>query len=313
VRVIFYGTPEFAVPSLNSLLKHHEVALVVSRPPRPAGRGMSLRPSPVADAAEIAGVPLLTPEKVKGAEAREAILEAKADIAVVAAYGQILPAVLLDGQPHGALNVHASLLPRWRGASPVTAAILAGDAKTGVSLMRLEPTLDTGPVLLQRSLRIAPTDTTATLTARLARLGADTLLEGLERIAAGEATFQPQPEAGVTYAGMVSKADGDLSWDLPAEQIARALRAYDPWPGVRLPLGDQPLRVIDGAPLPGWTATAGLAPGTIAEVRPDGLAVAAGNGLFLLRTVQPAGKQPMPAAAYARGRRDLVLPGKGGG
>jgi methionyl-tRNA formyltransferase len=306
VRVVFMGTPEFAVPSLRALLDHHDVPLVVSRPDRPAGRGLSLRRSPVAELAEGAGVKLELPASIRDPAVAERIAATEPDVMVVAAYGRILPAVLLEVAPQGAVNVHASLLPRWRGASPVAAAILAGDRETGVSIMRLEAGLDTGPVLLQRITPIGPTETTGELTARLGDLGAEALIEGLEAIERGDAVFTPQPKAGVTVAPPVKKSDGDLRWDMGAGEIERAVRAYNPWPGVRLPLAGETVKVLRARVLPAWTGgEPARTPGEVLEVGPPGITVMAGDAPLLLEALQAPGKRAMPAAEYARGRRDL--------
>ena len=310
MRVVFMGTPEFAVPSLRALLDRHEVALVISRPDRPAGRGLSLRRSPVAEVAEAAGVQLELPASVRGPELLGRVDAAAPEVVVVAAFGRILPPALLQVGRHGAINIHASLLPRWRGASPIAAAVLAGDEETGVSIMRMEEGLDTGPVLLQRRTPIGRRETTGELTARLAELGADALVEGLDRIEAGDAAFTPQDEGAVTLAPPVRKSDGDLSWDLEAAQIERAVRAYDPWPGVRLPLAGEPVRVLRARPLPAWTADGPQrAPGDVVEVGSAGITVMAADGPLLLEVLQAPGKKAMPAAEYARGRRDLEVGG----
>jgi methionyl-tRNA formyltransferase len=329
MRVVFLGTPDFAVPSLRALLPRHDVELVISQPDRPAGRGMELRRSPVAALADSAGVPVLTPARVRAPEVLERVGDLWPDVLVVAAYGQILPPALLEAAVLGGINVHASLLPRWRGASPIAAAILAGDRRTGVSIMRMEAGLDTGPVLLRREIEIAPGETTGGLTSRLAALGAEALLEGLDRLGSGLARFTPQPEEGVTQAGLIRKADGDWDWDHAAAEIERAIRAYDPWPGLRLPLAGERVRVVDGRPLPAWSvgvssgstpgekrpaaggSAAGSAsppPGTVLESGREGIAVMARDQPFLLTSVQPPGKRPMAAADYARGRRGLLAP-----
>jgi methionyl-tRNA formyltransferase len=306
VRVVFMGTPEFAVPSLRALLDRHEVPLVVSRPDRPAGRGLSLRRSPVAELAEAAGVRLELPASIRDPEVAERIAATEPDVVVVAAYGRILPEVLLEVAPQGAINVHASLLPRWRGASPIAAAILAGDRETGVSIMRMEAGLDTGPLLLQRPTAIRPTETTGELTARLAELGARALIQGLDAIERGDAVFAPQAEAGVTVAPPVKKSAGDLRWDVGAAEIERAVRAYDPWPGVRLPMAGETVKVLRARVLPAWTAgELPRAPGEVVEVGPPGITVMAADGPLLLELLQAPGKRAMPAAEYARGRRDL--------
>jgi methionyl-tRNA formyltransferase len=306
MRVVFMGTPEFAVPSLRALFDRHDVALVVSRPDRPAGRGLSLRRSPVAELAEAAGVALELPTSVRDPEAAERIRAAGPDAVVVAAYGRVLSLALLEVAPYGVINVHASLLPRWRGASPIAAAILAGDHETGVSIMRMEEGLDTGPVLLQRRTPIGRSETTGELTARLAELGAEALIEGLELIERGDAVFTPQPEAGVTLAPPVRKSDGDLQWEMSAGAIERAVRAYNPWPGVRLPLAGDPVKVLEARTLPAWTAAEPRrTPGEVVEVGSAGITVMAADGPLRLEVLQAPGKKAMRAAEYARGRRDL--------
>lgn len=308
MRIVFMGTPEFAVPALRALLDHHDVALVVTQPDRPAGRGMSLRRSPAAEVAQGAGVELEQPTSIRGAEIRERIHAAHPDVLVVAAYGRILPAALLEAAPLGAINVHASLLPRWRGASPVAAAILAGDNETGVSIMRMDEGLDTGPVLLQREAPIDRSATTGELTRSLAVLGAQSLIEALESLGAGAAVLTPQDQLGgePTVSPLVRKSDGDLEWSTPASRLERAVRAYDPWPGVRLPLAGGPVRVLKARVMPPWTAASSALPGEVLEVGPSGVTVQTADAPLLLEVVQAPGKRAMPAAEYARGRRGLV-------
>ncbi len=309
MRIVFMGTPEFAVPPLRALLQHHDVALVVSQPDRPAGRGMSLRRSPAAEVAKAAAVDLEVPASIRSPEMLERIRAAQPDLLVVAAYGRILPPQLLEAAPLGALNVHASLLPRWRGASPIAAAILAGDEETGVSIMRMDEGLDTGPVLLQRPMPIEPNATTGELTRRLARLGADSLIESLRSLGAGTSVLTPQDQLGgePTTAPLVRKSDGDLEWSLPASHIERAVRAYDPWPGVRLQIEGGRVRVLKARALPPWTAArSGGSPGDVLEVGPAGVTVQTGNAPLLLEVVQAPGRRAMAAVDYARGRRGLV-------
>jgi methionyl-tRNA formyltransferase len=313
MRVAFMGTPGFAVPSLQAVLEHHDVALVVSRPDRPSGRGLTMRRSPVAAAAEAAGVALELPEKVRRPEVIERVRQARPDVLVVAAFGQILPVELLQVALHGGLNVHASLLPRWRGASPIAAAILAGDAETGVSIMRMEAGLDTGPVLLQRGTAILPGETTGELTERLAKLGAEALLDGLAALEQGNAVFTPQAEEGVTVAPLVRKQQGDLDWSRGAAEIERAVRAFDPWPGVRVPLAGEPVRLLRAKALPAWATGdgSGALPGDILEVDRDGIVVMAGDGPVRVEKVQAPGKRAMAASEYARGRREITVTGRG--
>jgi methionyl-tRNA formyltransferase len=312
MRVVFIGTPEFAVPSLRALLAGHDVRLVISRPDRPAGRGMSLRRSPVANTAEAAGVEVELPESPRAPDVLERVRQAQPEVLVVAAYGRILPPELLELAPHGGLNVHASLLPRWRGASPIPAAILAGDAESGVSIMRMDAGLDTGPVLLRRTTPIKSDETAGELSARLAELGADALSEGLELLARGEAVFTPQAGDSVTMAGPVRKEDGDLDWAREAAYIERATRAFDPWPGVRLEVAGEPVRVLRAHALPAWAGgDDGRPPGTILETDAKGIVVMAGDRPVRLEAVQAPGKRAMPAADYARGRPDLREGGRG--
>jgi methionyl-tRNA formyltransferase len=306
MRLVFFGTPDFAVPSLAALLGSHEVMLVVTQPDRPAGRGMALRPSPVAALAQAQGAPVAKPTTLRDGELERRLAALRPDALVVAAYGRILPVGILDAATRGGVNVHASLLPRWRGASPVAAAILAGDERTGVSIMRMEEGLDTGPVYLQRELPIEASDTTGGLTERLAQLGAKTLVEALPAIREGA---MPVPQGdGATHAGLVRKSDGDLSWEHPAGHLERAIRAYDPWPGVRVRLGDEQVRLVAGRPLPAWAVdrAAGSPPGAVLGIDRDGIAVMAGDGPFLVQQVQAPGGRPMPASDYARGRPALL-------
>ena len=273
---------------------------------------MSLRRSAVAAVGGAAGVDVYLPDNPRAPEVLERVRQAQPEVLVVAAYGRILPSELLEVAPHGGLNVHASLLPRWRGASPVAAAILAGDTESGVSIMRMEAGLDTGPVLLQRRTSINVDETAGELTARLAELGADALSEGLVRLAHGDAVFTPQSADAVIVARPVRKEDGDLDWTRDADYIERAVRAFDPWPGVRLPVGGEPVRVLRARALPTWAAGAGGAPaGTVLETDHQGIVVMAGDRPVRLEAVQAPGKRAMPAADYARGRPDLRELGRG--
>ena len=304
------------MPSLEALLTHHELALVVTQPDRPAGRGLELRPSPVAARAESAGVLVVKPERARDPELAARVEALHPDVVVVTAYGQILPRALLDAGRHGAINVHASLLPRWRGASPISAAILAGDPTTGVSIMKMDEGLDTGPVILQRFTAIFERDDAPTLGERLATLGAEGLLEALQQLEAGTATYQSQDDGESTYAPLVKKSAGDLEWTLRAAEIDRAIRAYRPWPGVRLPLGDARVEVTAGGPVPDWwfgdpgDERSDAAPGTVLEVidqsGAQGIVVQTSSGPFLVQRLKPPGKREMSALDYARGRRDLV-------
>ncbi|MGI8609214.1 MAG: methionyl-tRNA formyltransferase [Candidatus Dormibacteria bacterium] len=317
-RAVFFGTPAFAVPSLEALLAHHDVPLVVTQPDRPAGRGLELRPSPVAQRAAAAGIPVIKPVRARDPELVARVDAARADVVVVTAYGQILPKSLLDVAPHGAINVHASLLPRWRGASPITAAVLAGDQVTGISIMRMDEGLDTGPVIVQKINNILDRDDAVSVGERLSALGGQALIEALDQVAAGTATFRPQDDGEMTYAPLVKKSDGDLEWTLRALEIERAMRAYRPWPGVRLPIGGARVEVMAGGPVPDWWFTEqgeqprDEPPGAVLEVMDkadaSGIVVQTSSGPFLVQRLKPPGKREMSAVEYARGRRDLVAP-----
>ncbi len=303
-RIIFMGTPEFAATILEGLVVHHEVLAAVTQPDQRGGRGRkALLPPPVKVAAMAHGVPVMQPKSLRRESAIAALRELRPDVIVVAAFGQILRPAVLALPPHGCLNVHASLLPRHRGAAPVAAAILAGDAETGVTIMLMDEGVDTGAILAQRAVSIAPTDTTGTLTARLAATGRDLLLETLPRWLVGEVAPQPQDEARATYAPPLTREDGRIDWTRPAVEIARMVRAFDPWPGAHTTVSGNILKIIQARALPDWRGDA--TPGTVVRA-PEGLAVATGEGALLLEIVQPAGKRPMTCQAYACGQRDLV-------
>ncbi len=303
VRIVFMGTPDFAVPVLVALADAYQVAGIVTQPDRPAGRGRQLVPSPVKQAALERGLPLSQPQSLRAPGAMAQLVAWKPEVIVVAAFGQILSQNVLDLPPHGCLNVHSSLLPRWRGAAPVAAAILAGDEVTGVTIMQMDAGLDTGPILSQRKEPIRPDDTRAMLKERLARLGAASLTETLPAYIAGDLLPWPQPEEGVTYAGQLRKEDGLLDWSLPAVELDRRVRAFTPWPGVFTTWHGRRLKVLRSAPLPGWQGDA--LPGTVVALA-DGVAVAAGKGALRLEEVQLAGKRPMDTVLFLRGQRDFV-------
>jgi methionyl-tRNA formyltransferase len=312
LRAVFFGTPQFAVPSLEVLLGEHQLSLVVTQPDRPAGRGLDLRPSAVAGRAGHAGIDVIKPARARDLEVVARVDAARPDVVVVAAYGQILPRALLEVAPHGAVNVHASLLPRWRGASPITAAILAGDPATGVSIMKMDEGLDTGPVILRESTPITDRDDVVSLGERLARLGAEALAEALRQVEAGSAVPTPQDAREMTYAPLVKKRDGDLEWTQRAIDVERALRAYRPWPGVRLRLGEARVEVTAGGPVPEWWFTGvgqdgrDRPPGSVLQVIDQGIVVQTSSGPFLVQRLKPPGKREMSAVEYARGRRDLL-------
>jgi methionyl-tRNA formyltransferase len=303
-KVVFYGTPEYALPSLDALHAHAEVVLVVTQPDRRRGRGRKVSFSPVKEAALRLGLPVWQPRTLRTAEAVERLRETGADVYVTAAIGLLLTAEVLALPPHGCLNVHASLLPRWRGAAPVAAAILHGDAETGVTLMQTDVGLDTGPIVAQVRCPIAATDTTATLTPRLAQMGADLLVETLPRWVAGEIEPRPQPQDGITTAGRLSKRDGQIDWHRPAAHIERMLRAYTPWPGTYTRYRGQLLKIVQARALP--EARPAEPPGRVISLDDGRVAVATGAGALVLETVQLAGKRAMAPDAFCCGYRDFV-------
>lgn len=302
-RIVFMGSPSFAVPALEGLAGAYPVVGVVTQPDRPAGRGSRLRPPAVKVAAERLGLPVFQPERVAAPDALEHLRAWAPDVIVVAAFGQILPPELLSLPPHGCLNLHASLLPRWRGAAPIAAAILAGDTMTGVTLMRMDEGVDTGPVLAWREEPIRPDDTTGRLTERLARVGAELLMEVLPRYLRGQVRPVPQPEEGVTYCRPLKKADGRLDWARPAAELERRVRATNPWPGAFTFWKGQMLKVWRAAAHPDRAGDAPL--GTVIPMG-DSAAVVTGQGLLELLEVQMAGKNPLPIDAFLRGRRDFI-------
>ena len=291
LRLAFMGSPAFAVPTLHALHRAgHLIAAVYAQPPRPAGRGQALTPCPVQAAAEALRLPVRTPARLRGDPAAQAEFAAlDLDAAVVAAYGLILPAAMLAAPRRGCLNVHASLLPRWRGASPMQAALLAGDAETGVTIMQMDAGLDTGPMLLREALSLGPRATAPELHDALAAMGARLLLRALDEVP----TPIPQPATGATYAPKLTRADGRLDWTRGAAELDRRVRALNPWPGTYATLGGEVLKVHDAAPEAGTGE-----PGAALD---DGLLVACGEGALRLLRVQRPGRAPMDAAALLRG------------
>ena len=296
MRIIFAGTPPFAAAALNALAEAgHDIVLVLTQPDRPAGRGMKLTPSAVKQAALARGLPVSQPPSLKSPEARDELRAADADVMVVAAYGLILPQAVLDLPRFGCLNIHASLLPRWRGAAPIQRAILAGDAETGITIMQMDAGLDTGAMLSKTVVPIRDSDTAASLHDVLAAAGASAIVGAL----ANYASLVPvaQDEAQATYAAKLSKDEAQLDWSQPADALARAVRAYNPVPGA--------WTLLDGAPLKIWAAQAVPGSGVAGEVLradADPLVVACGSGALALQTVQPAGGKRMSAAAFLAGR-----------
>lgn len=295
------GSGAFAVPSLEALLAAgHEVVSVVTQPDRESGRGRRVQAPPVKAVAEHAGLPVLQPQRVRAPEPVAALQALAPELIVVVAYGQILPAAVLAIPPLGCVNVHASLLPRYRGAAPIQWAIARGERETGVTTMQIDAGLDTGPILLARPLVIADDETAAELKPRLATLGADLLLQTLDGLAAGSLAAKPQDHSQATLAPILKKEDGHVDWDLPAEQIAWRVRGFTPWPGMSTTCQGRGLRLVRARPEVG----VGGQSGELIAVDPTGLLVACGEGTHLrLTVVQPESKAAMPAHAFALGAR----------
>ncbi len=300
MRLVFCGTAEFAVPSLRACAARHEVAAVVTRADRLGSRGQPAA-RPVADAAREVGLEVLTPAKIGAPEVVRDLLALAPDCLVVAAYGQILPQALIDPPPHGAVNVHASLLPRWRGASPIAHAILAGDPETGVSIMRMEAGLDTGPVYAMARVPIGPRATTPALTRVLAELGATELVSVLEVLEQGTAVATPQPADGVTLAPRLTRADGLVDWSVrSAIEVDRMVRALQPWPGVLAPIDGIDVQIQAGEPV---DLADGAAPGIVAGRDGESVIIATRAGGYRVDLITPPGKRAMSPAAFLRGRR----------
>ena len=296
MKVAFAGTPEFAAAALEAILAAgFEVPLVLTQPDRPAGRGMQLQPSPVKQVALAAGIAVHQPEKLRTPEQQAPLADAQVDVLVVAAYGIILPQAVLDLPRHGCLNIHASLLPRWRGAAPIHRAIQAGDAATGITIMQMDAGLDTGPMLLSRAEAIHADDTTGSLHDRLAQLGADMIVEALRALPGG-LTATPQPADGVTYAAKIGKTEASVDWNRPAAELERAIRAFNPFPGAVATLQQTPVKL--------WRARAIDAAGTPGEVllaEGAGVIVACGEGALCITELQKPGGKRLPAAEFLRG------------
>lgn len=301
MRVAFAGTPEFAAVALEAILAAgFDVPLVLTQPDRPAGRGMALQPSPVKKLAEAHGLPVFQPLTLKDADAQARVAAAGADVMVVAAYGLILPQAVLDLPRLGCINIHASLLPRWRGAAPIHRAILAGDGETGVCIMQMEAGLDTGPVLARAALPIAGDDNTSRLHDKLAALGARLAVETLGHLTAGALPAEPQPEAGVTYAAKLAKSEAPLDFARPSADLQRQVRAFDPFPGSTAELAGATLKVWGARDVE--MAEAG-GPGTVLSVSKDGILVACGEGGLLLTELQKPGGKRLPAEQFLAGFR----------
>ena len=296
-RVVFMGSPDFALRSLCALQKTHQVVGVITQPDRASGRGRALKSPPVKELALELNLPLIQPEKLCQPEAMEQLRLWNPDLIVLAAFGQILKPDVLDLPRYGCINVHASLLPRWRGAAPVNAAILHGDEETGVTIMKMDAGLDTGPILTQRAIRLTPDDTAGSVFESLSRLGADLLIESLHDYLSGKIIPRPQPEHGVTYAPMLKKEEGLLDFTHSAEELERRVRAFNPWPGAFMQV-DGALLKIHRAHAEAGNESAGSR-----LIYRNQLAVGAGSGLLILDEVQPAGKKSMSGTAFLSGAR----------
>jgi methionyl-tRNA formyltransferase len=302
-RVVFMGTPDFAVPSLQALLasSNFDVVGIVTQPDRPAGRGNTVQQSPVKQIGVAAGVPILQPEKLRDPGAFEQLQAWQPDVIVVAAFGQILRKNVLELPPYGCINVHASLLPRWRGAAPIQAAIRAGDSETGITIMKMDVGLDTGPMLRQRAIPILPTDTGQSLHDKLAALGGPLLIETLGPYLQGEITPQEQDERQQTYAPMLKKEEGAIDWRQPAESIERQVRAFDPWPGTFTHWNGQVLKILAGKVVDG-TAD----PGLVKRLGDGTIAIGTSSKLYALEKVQLAGRPATSISDFVNGHGTFV-------
>lgn len=300
LSIVFAGTPAFAVPALEAIAaSRHVLRAVYTQPDRPAGRGRQLGQSAVKQAAARLGLPVEQPTTLRGSGAAEQLASYRPDVVVVAAYGLLLPQAVLDVAALGCVNIHASLLPRWRGAAPIQRALLAGDTETGISIMRMAAGLDTGPVMSRRTQRIGPADTAGSLHESLAALGAAMIVEAIDDLAQGRAQFEPQDDAAATRAPKLSKAEAAIDWAQPAVTIERMVRAFDPWPVAETRLHGQQLRI--------WKARVGLPhpaaqPGTVLAVGADGIVVATGAGTLVIDRLQLEGRRALDAAEFSRAR-----------
>jgi methionyl-tRNA formyltransferase len=298
IKVVFMGSPDFALHTLRALVMAYNVVGVVTQPDRSSGRGRELKSPPVKLLAQELGIPVMQPEKLKQPEAMDQLRAWSPDIIVLAAFGQILKTDVLELPRFGCINVHASLLPRWRGAAPINAAILHGDEETGVTIMKMDVGLDTGPMLAKRSIRLKPDDTAGSVFQALSTLGADLLLETLPDYLSGKLVLQPQPEEGATYAPMMKKEDGKLDFTSDVNELERRVRAFDPWPGAFMEFDGMTLKV-HRAHVEAGNVSAGKR--LIVQNQP---AVGAGGGLLVLDEVQPAGKKSMSGKSFLSGARN---------
>lgn len=307
LRIIFAGTPDFAARHLDALLSsEHQVVGVFTQPERPAGRGKKLMPSPVKVLAEEKGVPVFQPGSLRPQENQQLVADLQADIMVVVAYGLILPKAVLDMPRLGCINVHGSLLPRWRGAAPIQRSLWAGDVQTGVTIMQMDVGLDTGDMLHKLSCPITADDTSGSLYDKLADLGPQGLLHTLTQLAAGTAKPEVQDEALVTYAEKLSKEEARVDWSLSAAQLERCIRAFNPWPMSYIVIDEQPVKIWQASVI---NTPTNAAPGTILEANRQGIQVATSEGILNLLSLQPAGKKAMGVQDLLNSRREWFIPG----
>jgi methionyl-tRNA formyltransferase len=299
IRTIFMGSPEFALPSLHVISQNTQLVGVVTQPDRLAGRGRQLTPPPVKILAEELGAEVFQPKTLRSDEAYQKLVLWAPDLIIVAAFGQILRQNILDLPAFGCINVHASLLPRWRGAAPINAAILHGDRETGITIMKMDSGLDTGPILSQRSIPIVSEDNAGSLSNKLAQLGSELLLDTISKYISGEISPQSQPEEGSTYAPMLSKNDGELDFNQPADFLARMVRAYFPWPGTFTYWKDQPLKILEAFSISESSGEPGLR--SVYQGLP---AITTHQGTLIIRLLQPAGKKPMTGQVFLNGAKD---------
>jgi len=301
--IIFMGTPDFAVPTLAELHRNYNVVMVVTQPDRKSGRGRKVMASPVKEAAEAANLPVFQPSALKDPQAVSFLRDLNPDLIVVAAFGQILRRDVLDMPRQGCINIHASLLPRWRGASPVVAAILNGDTETGITLMQMEPGLDTGPIIRQRAMPITPQHTGESLTAELSLMGAELLIETLPDWLNKKITPQPQDDTRATLARRIKKEQGLINWQQNAAQIDRQVRAFFPWPGTFTHWQGKTLKALSVSAVADWAED--LPPGQVFTLKKD-IAVATSQGAIILQQVQPAGKRQMSAKSFVAGATNFI-------
>lgn len=300
MRVVFMGSPDFAVPALRALIDHHEVALVVTQPDKRAGRGKRMAAPPVKEVAVAAGIPVVQPKSARKRDFAAMLRETGAELGVVVAYGKILPKRVLEAFPRGCVNIHGSLLPKYRGAAPIQWAIIRGERETGVTIMQLDEGMDTGPMLLKRTMALEPDETAGSLFQRMAPVGAEALLDALDGLAQGTLQAQEQDHEQATYAPMLEKHHGLVDWTQSAQEVACLIRGVDPWPGAETRLDDQRIKLYGGRALDSDPRTG--QPGEVLGVDKTGLHVACGSGVCLINALQAPGRRRLPARTFTSGR-----------